>query len=64
MDEFENEERQVTVDEYDLLMALEYLDVYAPVSQREDWYKNLSRALDQHLKPKAMAAVKNKPTHH
>jgi len=64
VDEFEDEERQVTVNEYNLLMALEYLDIYAPISQREDWYKNLSRALDLHLKPRAMAAVKNKPTQH
>lgn len=64
MDEFEDEERQVTVDEYDLLMGLEYLDVYVPKAQREDWYKNLSRALDLHLKPKAMAYFKNKPTQH
>jgi len=36
-DEFEEEQRQITVDEYDLLIALEYLNVYVPKSQRENW---------------------------
>lgn len=58
------ENRQVAVSERDLILALDHLDNIAPDVQREDWYKNLSRALDLHLKPRAMAHAKNKATRH
>ena len=50
MDDREPEERQLLVDESALMKALDMLDELSPGIARENWYHELSRALDLHLK--------------
>ena len=50
MDDREPEERLLLVDESALMKALDALDELSPGVAREDWYHELSRALDLHLK--------------
>ena len=64
VNDFKKEGQQVAVHENDLLAALDYLDNVDPNAHRENWYKHLSEALDQHLKPRAAAYIKNKHTEH
>ena len=45
-----DEDRLVAVDEAALIKALDMLDELSPGIAREDWYHELSTALDQHLK--------------
>ena len=50
MDDREPEERLLLVDEFALIKALDMLDELSPGIARENWYQELSRALDLHLK--------------
>jgi hypothetical protein len=50
MDDREPEERLLLVGEVALMKALDELDELSPGIVSENWYQELSRALDLHLK--------------
>ena len=50
MDDREPEERLLLVGEVALMKALDRLDELSPGIVRENWYQELSRALNLHLK--------------
>ena len=49
MDDREPEERILLVGEFALMKALDELDELSPGIVSENWYQELSRALDLHL---------------
>ena len=46
----DNEDKKVLVDEAALMKALDILDELQPGIAQEDWYHELSTAIDEHFK--------------